>query len=159
MKAELVNLMASIASGAYFNADEVNEKLFDELVARMGKSKTIAGEILRAVNRIYYRWYNDGDIAGRGYGRETVNPAVRYLYLTVCKEEKTPFEKQVSLFYDYVSGKYVEDKEYELDLKALLATAIVFIAQNKLWERSNDMDMWDYKDDELDVEPEDEEEY
>ena len=29
-----------------------------------------------------YRYYNDGDVAGEGYGRETVNPAVRYLYKT-----------------------------------------------------------------------------
>lgn len=53
--------------------------LFKELVPSVGKSDTIAGEIIRATSRIYYRNYNDGDHIGIGYGKETCNPAARYL--------------------------------------------------------------------------------
>jgi len=38
-----------------------NNILFDKLVANSGASETVEGEILRAVNRIIYRWGNDGD--------------------------------------------------------------------------------------------------
>ena len=35
--------------------------------------------IIRAFSRIAYRFENDGDMLGKGYGRETCNPAGRYL--------------------------------------------------------------------------------
>lgn len=53
--------------------------LFEELVPASGKADTVAGEIIRAVSRIIYRNYNDGDHIGVGYGNETCNPAARYL--------------------------------------------------------------------------------
>lgn len=53
--------------------------LFNELVPKSGVAETVAGEILRAANRVFYRWWNDGDMAGKGYGIETVNSSVRYL--------------------------------------------------------------------------------
>lgn len=53
--------------------------LFEELVPVSGKADTVAGEIVRAVTRIAYRNRNDGDHVGVGYGKETCNPAARYL--------------------------------------------------------------------------------
>ena len=53
--------------------------LFSELVPATGKADTVAGEIIRAVSRISYRYYSDGDRIGIGYGKETCNPAARYL--------------------------------------------------------------------------------
>ena len=64
------------------NHEKIESKLgalFNELVPMYGNCKTVAGEIVRAINRVIYRFYSDGDIAGEGYGKETVNPAVRYL--------------------------------------------------------------------------------
>ncbi|MBO6267353.1 MAG: hypothetical protein J6M06_03885 [Synergistaceae bacterium] len=55
------------------------EALFEELVPASGAASTVAGEITRAINRICYRCFNDGDHLGVGYGRETCNPAGRYL--------------------------------------------------------------------------------
>ena len=49
------------------------------LMPAMGKADTVAGEIIRAVNRIHYRWFNDGDRINVGYGRETCNASARYL--------------------------------------------------------------------------------
>lgn len=55
------------------------EALFDEYVPGTGKSDTLGGEIIRAVNKIGYRWYNDGDVYFIGYGKETCGPAAKFL--------------------------------------------------------------------------------
>ena len=60
-------------------AEKRLNQLFDELVPARGAAKTVAGEIVRAISRIGYRNYNDGDHIGVGYGNETCNPAARYL--------------------------------------------------------------------------------
>ena len=44
-----------------------------------GKSETLAGELLGATSRLVYRYFNDGDMLDIGYGRETCNPAGRFL--------------------------------------------------------------------------------
>ena len=55
------------------------DKLFEELVPVSGKAESKAGELVRAVSRIGYRFFNDGDMIGKGYGKETCNPAARFL--------------------------------------------------------------------------------
>lgn len=55
------------------------EALYDALVPSMGKADTEAGEILRALGRIRYRYLNDGDQIGIEYGNETCNAPARYL--------------------------------------------------------------------------------
>ena len=45
------------------------DALFEELVPGEGKAETVAGEIVRAVEHIAYRYDNDGDRIGIGYGR------------------------------------------------------------------------------------------
>ena len=51
----------------------------DRLMPTSGKAETVAGEIIRAVDRIWYRWYNDGDKINVGYGKETCNGTARFL--------------------------------------------------------------------------------
>ena len=51
--------------------DKFNE-LYGKYVPGMGKAATIGGEILRAINRIVYRYYNDGDTIER-YGGNVYN--------------------------------------------------------------------------------------
>ena len=60
------------------NEDRIN-KLFKELVPDTGKADSLAGELVRAMSRIGHRFYNDGDQLGIGYGKETCNPAGRFL--------------------------------------------------------------------------------
>lgn len=50
-------------------AEQKINALFAELVPASGKADTVAGEIVRAVSRIGYRNYNDGDHIGVGYGK------------------------------------------------------------------------------------------
>lgn len=59
--------------------NKIFDELFDELVPSMGPAKSLGGEIVRATARLGYRWYNDGDKVGVGYGRETCNQAARFL--------------------------------------------------------------------------------
>lgn len=42
------------------NEERIN-KLFKELVPETGKADSLAGELVRAMSRIGYRFYNDGD--------------------------------------------------------------------------------------------------
>lgn len=56
-----------------------NDALYSKLVPGMGKADTQEGEMLRDINRIIYRYYNDGDEYFRGYGTETAGPAHSFL--------------------------------------------------------------------------------
>lgn len=55
------------------------ESLRDKYVPTMGAAETLGGEIIRALDRITYRYYNDGDKVDEGYGIETVNSSFRFL--------------------------------------------------------------------------------
>lgn len=81
------------------------EALFDELVPASGAAATVAGEITRAINRLVYRNYNDGDHLGVGYGKETCNPAGRYL--------KIECEGEVAELVDACWG-ITNDKAYDV---------------------------------------------
>lgn len=52
---------------------------FNELVPDSGTAPTVAGEIVRSMMRILYRWWNDGDKFYEGYGLETCGTSIEYL--------------------------------------------------------------------------------
>lgn len=70
-------------SGLTPENDKIWEQLWDKYVPTSGQAETIGGEILRAMARIIYRYYNDGDMVGVGYGNETCNSSDRYLDSTI----------------------------------------------------------------------------
>lgn len=91
----------SKAVEAVENSDGTEDKLsvlFDLLVPSRGKADTVAGEIVRAINRIVYRYWNDGDLFYKGYGEETCGSSASYLakvvpgikedFLNLVEEEK-----------------------------------------------------------------------
>lgn len=128
-------------------------ELFEELVPASGKAPTVAGEIVRAINRISYRNWNDGDHIGVGYGRETCNPAARYLGAK-CGEE-------VASLISAIWG-IENDKAYDLILGQLEAEVIKYLERNpELKAAENREDMFDYRDADEDVDTydEDEDEY
>jgi hypothetical protein len=53
--------------------------LTENLVPDIGNSETVFGEMLRAINRILYRWENDGDRFSERYGIETCGSSAIYL--------------------------------------------------------------------------------
>ena len=61
------------------NTEKRISDLFDKLVPGSGNADTVEGEIIRALNRIIYRWGNDGDHFAQGYGLKQPGPAMEFL--------------------------------------------------------------------------------
>lgn len=122
--------------------EEKLNKLFEELVPTSGKADTVAGELVRAVERIAYRNWNDGDHIGVGYGKETCNPAARYIMAcgseTMCKLVENMWGVE-------------EDDKYDAHVAALELAAVTHITLNpKLRIIPNSEDMWDFRNPEED---------
>ncbi len=107
-------------------AQPVIEKLFDECVPSVGKADTVFGEIVRAINQIGYRYYNDGDTIGFNYGVETVSPSARYLQYHT-NETIACFIKGMAN-YDFEVD--YEAKEYERLLDTLVCYISDFLFEN-----------------------------
>jgi len=122
-------------------ADKELNKLFDELVPATGKADTKAGEIVRAMAKLSYRYFNDGDQLGNGYGKETCNPAGRFL----C--DKLP-EIEDTLCGMCGYGKI----HYKDDLLKVQNYVIDYILANpQLKEEKNEEDYLNWRNEEEDV--------
>ena len=55
------------------------DELFELVVPGRGMCDSVGGEIVRAMTRILYRDWNDGDVFYEGYGKETCMSSVEYL--------------------------------------------------------------------------------
>lgn len=112
--------------------EERNQILYDKLVPGSGPAETLEGEALRAINKIIYRFYNDGDYWYEGYGTETAGPAEAFLR-ELCPVDIRPelnasesddeYEKQLGIalekIVDYIEGResYTPTKLDMLDWK------------------------------------------
>lgn len=112
------------------------QELADKYVPNNGKADTVGGELLRAVCRIDYRYYNDGDRAGIGYGKETVNPAVRFL---IAKGDDNVSSIAESMF------NIKNDKMYEYAINELKEFVVIQIEDFDLFNQPNDEDMLSYR--------------
>ena len=101
------------------------------------------------MSRIAYRFYNDGDQVGMGYGKETCNPAARFLM--------AKGNKRVSSLATAIWGIY-DEGAYE-DLLDILAGAVAdYVEQTSDLRTTPTEDMWSYRTDEdVDDDWEDEE--
>ena len=99
--------------------EDRNEPLYDKLVPGQGKAETLEGEMLRAINRIVYRYYNDGDKYNEGYGTETAGPAHSFLVNAVH-----PLRAKMDSIMD---GEKLSDNEYESMLKEALGLILDYI--------------------------------
>lgn len=125
-------------------AEKLFEQMFDRFVPPSGPADTVAGEIVRAVNRILYRHWNDGDRIGIGYGKETCNPAARYLR-RVC--EDTIVEKAVKFLWGLANDDMYEKGTYDL-IRAMLH----HLSQHpELFVTKSSLNMWDCTDPKEDV--------
>ena len=139
-----------------------NEALFDKLVPGSGNSDTIEGEMLRAINRIVYRYYNDGDFFYKGYGAETAGPAHSFL----INSREIPFEIQMtltSIFNKIMKSSYPadgsEDEIYERGIKMALEQIIDYIeGKDGNYTESNE-DMFNYESEFEDEEEDDYDDY
>ncbi len=90
-------------------ASDVLDMVFDTgIVPGSGKADTKAGEIIRAIMRIIYRYYNDGDKFFEGYGLETAAPSVAYLMDTI-DEVATYVANMFDKLYSYESDAQYND--------------------------------------------------
>ena len=113
--------------------------LTEQYVCPEGKCETLAGEILRAYNRIIYRYYNDGDVAGEGYGRETVNPALRFLF------SQLPSIKQFFEINYYDKSIDYRDYDYETILNKIGFMILDHFEKHpELFTETNYFNMWNF---------------
>lgn len=136
--------------------DEVREQMnawFEEHVPSCGKSESMGGEVCRAFARINYRYYNDGDRIGQGYGNETCNAAARYL-----KDNTTAL---VSEIIADMWGSWKSDAWYEEMLAALEDVLHDYLSLHPEAFSEPTKDMWDWfdKNEDRDDEWDDEEDW
>ena len=112
------------------------EKLSAGIIPLVGKSDCLAGELARAASRIVYRYLNDGDMVNVGYGKETCNPAARFLLAhgNDCVQ---------SLTKDLWNA--ITEEAYQLILVPFAAAVADYIAANPELRDIPADDMWDYK--------------
>ena len=128
------------------------EELCDKYVPAWGKANTLGGEILRAINRIVYRYYNDGDTIDWYYGGD-------YNLLRAC-------DTFLNMYCPaYYSLSNINELEYEKNLCDRLKKVFDYLVANpNVFEIVNSTDRianapyepWEY-DDEEDYDYDDEE--
>ena len=134
------------------NDNRINA-LFRELVPAEGKADSLAGELVRATARIGYRWINDGDRIGEGYGRETCNPAARFLI-------RKTHETAIAAIVGDLWSNWKTDAEYTDridDLAGAVADYIEAHPETRTTETEDLFDFFDPQEDKDDTE--DEEDY
>lgn len=108
------------------------EKMVKAFASDTGKDSTVGAELLRAMNFIQYRFYNDGDIFYKEYGRDVLMDSVAYILYYIerledifieavekCDElEGRKLESMYKSYLDTISEMLVEslleDKKYLL---------------------------------------------
>lgn len=124
-------------------AEKRLDALFNALVPCSGKAATLAGEIVRAICRIEYRNWNDGDHLGIGYGKETCNAAGRFLE-----------EKCGGKVGECVSNAWgIRDEDaYDVAVAQLEIAVCEHLDKHpELQDTPNEEDMWDWFDKDEDV--------
>ena len=122
------------------NEDRIN-KLFKELVPETGKADSLAGELVRAMSRIAYRFYNDGDMVNIAYGKETCNPAARF---RIAKGNAEVSSLTAGLW------EIFSEDAYEKVMDILCGAVADYVEQNPDLRNQPTEDMWDFKDEEED---------
>tara|TARA_Y100000389_G_C17274804_1_gene419868 strand:- start:197 stop:712 length:516 start_codon:yes stop_codon:yes gene_type:complete len=113
-----------------------NEVLYDKLVPGSGAADTVEGEMLRAINRIIYRYYNDGDKYFEGYGTETAGPSHSFL----VNADHPQKSAMIKLFTEPIG-----DSEYEQMLKDALDVILDHIESRQGNYTESNEDMFDYE--------------
>jgi len=120
--------------------------LFEELVPGQGNADTLEGEMVRAVNRIGYRWFNDGDKYHTGYGTETAGNAHAFLM------EETP--KEVSEKLGKIFKESWSDEDYEKEIEQAIKVVVDHVDSKDGKYTESKLDMFDtesyYQDEEED---------
>ena len=124
----------------YWNETGKNQAEFDRLLTLMpasGNCETVAGEMIRAANKLGYDYWNNG------MGNNT-SGAVNYL------DSRGVFdEDRANLFgkiYEYTRGKLPYHDEFEQHINDMIDMTVEYIlAHPELETQANTEDMFDYE--------------
>ena len=147
-KAELERKGAEIAAKIKTDLQSVESLddrfsvLFKYLVPPTGKANTIAGELVRAMTKILYRDFNDGDVFYDGYGKETCGSCAAFICNTIPE-----FEAE----FVHIAENTLEEDEYTQALNQITEELLDYIMDNSyLLAEPNDQDMYDFDEDYFD---------
>jgi hypothetical protein len=110
-----------------------SDALFEKLVPDEGPSDTVEGEMIRAISRIGYRYFNDGDYFYRGYGCETAGPSHAYLV------KYSPIGSELRKIFKGALGKI--DEEYEAILDNAVGLIVDYVEGRNGNYKPNTRDM------------------
>ena len=130
------------------NEDRLND-LFDKYVPDSGAAESMAGELVRATARIGYRYFNDGDKLGIGYGRQTCNPAGRFL----GKNGNDAIADILTAMWGCSS-----DEKYEQYIDKLSGAVVEYVESDPSLADKPGYDMFEDRNPEEDVDDDDDEE-
>lgn len=117
-----VEQLLNMLSVTKYDADLIDQ-LFEELVPSQGPAETVAGEYIRAIMRILYRYYNDGDLFFIGYGIETCGSSVTYL-------RDKGFEIEINEILDNVEYYANNEDKYTAKVEQLAVEVIKKIKED-----------------------------
>lgn len=102
--------------------DDTMAALFDEFVPFSGACETLGAEFIRAIERIRYRSYNDGDRFYEGYGLETAGSDAAFI--ADYASELEPMIENI------VKQDYISDKDYNNALNKLAESVVEYLKNN-----------------------------
>ena len=146
------------------NVDDLMEALFDEFVPMSGPTNSLAAEFIRAIERIRYRAYNDGDKFYTGYGLETAAPSAAFLADNLSEELARKIENIADHDAAWPDSQYLEA------LDSLAGDIVEYIADNlhlfgegttdsRDYDEGYYIDDWEERDHENEYEPDTSGEY
>lgn len=105
------------------------EALFDEFVPAQGQCENLGAEIIRAMNRVGYRNYNDGDYFFTGYGLETCGSDMAFIYDN-CDEDVQRAIDHVEELNQMMLGENRMSSEYDKRLFEAFVEIISYLESN-----------------------------
>lgn len=104
---------------------EILDKVFDFMVPSSGSCSTEAGELVRAMVRLIYRFWNDGDWFFQDYGLETCASSAAYLIEYGGDQVASILQDRMERIFD------LDENSYENALKQAASTLLNYLENNE----------------------------
>ena len=149
IKQENIMKYSSNWGGLNDTEKKVNEELFNKYVPACGKAATLGGEILRAINRIVYKFYNDGDTTAHYYSSRYNHSYGAELFLKKYVPDYDPTRDIVepAEFEEKTSQNLKRVLKYLEDNPALFVTVnledFLDLSPEEDWDDDDYYDEWD----------------